>query len=135
MKQRNTIQKQIIRQALMELDHPTAEEVYAYMHEAHPTISKATFYRNLKSMADEGSALRVDIPGQATHFDDRLESHGHAVCDVCGMVFDIEMKQPTMKGIDRIVKDDNGFRIESANIFFSGTCPNCQRRRKKNERS
>ena len=119
----------------MELDHPTAEEVYAYMHEQHPTISKATFYRNLKSMAEDGSALRVDIPGQAAHFDDRLEEHGHAVCDVCGMVFDIEIKGLSPKGMGKFVKDAHGFSIESANILFSGTCPSCQRRRKKNERS
>ena len=43
MEKRNTIQKQLVLEAVAQLhNHPTAEQVYAQVVKAHPTISKAT---------------------------------------------------------------------------------------------
>ena len=51
---RNTIQCDLVRQAVAKLDHPTAEEVYANIAAAHPTVGKCTVYRNLKKLCDNG---------------------------------------------------------------------------------
>ena len=49
MERRNTIQKQLVLEAVAQLhNHPTAEQVYAQVVKEHPTISKATVYRNLE---------------------------------------------------------------------------------------
>ena len=43
MEKRNTIQKQLVLDAVAQLaDHPTADEVYAHIAQKHPTVSKAT---------------------------------------------------------------------------------------------
>ena len=50
MQTRNTVQRQIVLQAVRSLhDHPTADSVYAVIAAEHPSISKATVYRNLVS--------------------------------------------------------------------------------------
>ena len=41
MQERQTKQKQIIYDALKTLDHPTATEVYTYVHGHFPTVSRA----------------------------------------------------------------------------------------------
>ena len=62
---KNTVQKTAIMNALMALDHPTADEVYEYVHNEFPSISKATVYRILNRISDEGEILHLQIPGGA----------------------------------------------------------------------
>ena len=51
MQTRNTIQRQIVLQAVNQMhNHPTADAIYAVIAAQHPTISKATVYRNLNQL-------------------------------------------------------------------------------------
>ena len=62
MQTRNTIQRQIVLQAVNQMhNHPTADAIYAVIAAQHPTISKATVYRNLNQLASQGEILRVPI--------------------------------------------------------------------------
>ena len=55
MQTRNTIQRQIVLQAVNQMhNHPTADAIYAVIAAQHPTISKATVYRNLNQLAAQG---------------------------------------------------------------------------------
>ena len=73
MQTRNTIQRQIVLQAVNQLhNHPTADAIYAVIAAQHPTISKATVYRNLNQLAAQGEILRVPVPTGADHFDFHL---------------------------------------------------------------
>ena len=70
MQTRNTVQRQIVLQAVRSLhDHPTADSVYAVVAAEHPSISKATVYRNLNQLALQGEILRVPVPTGADRFD------------------------------------------------------------------
>ena len=62
METRNTMQKSIILEQLKKLQHPTADEVYGAVVKVHPSISKATVYRNLSAMSEKGAISRVKIP-------------------------------------------------------------------------
>ena len=45
---RNTIQKDLVRNAVYEMRrHVSANEVYEFIKEAYPAIGKGTVYRNL----------------------------------------------------------------------------------------
>ena len=62
MKERRTVQKDMIYTALQELhNHPTAEQVCAHVRRRCPTISRATVYRVLNGMAEKGSVLRIPV--------------------------------------------------------------------------
>ena len=63
MAQRNTVQQKIIAGQLAKLhgSHPTADEVYQSMKDEYPSISRATVYRNLNKMSDNGQALKAPI--------------------------------------------------------------------------
>ena len=66
MEKRNTIQKQLVLDAVFRLaNHPTAEEVYAEVARSHPTVSKATVYRNLGSLSEDGLLRHIKMPGGA----------------------------------------------------------------------
>ena len=124
---RNTPQRQIILEALQTLHrHPTAEEVYQAVHDKHPSISKATVYRNLQQFAEKGEIAPVLIPGSPMRFDDRLCQHYHFHCSHCGQVMDVDIDYLTH--INQAVRERYGFIVDQHDVVFKGVCAKCQNR-------
>ena len=104
--------------------HVTADEVYEAIAKEHPSIGKATVYRNLNVLAEEGEILRVEIPDGADRFDFTLDPHYHVRCVKCGDVSDVDIDViPNM--LDRI-RDTHGMQFLSSDVLFKGICPKCQ---------
>lgn len=120
---RNTQQKQIILQALMQADHPTATELYESIHERYPVISRATVFRVLSQFAESGKINKLSLSDSSARFDAYTAPHAHAHCLGCGRVFDVyrpELDELTAKiGLD-------GFSVVSSRIEFTGYCKNCR---------
>ncbi len=124
MQERQTKQKQIIYEALKTLNHPTATEVYGYVHGAYPTVSRATVFRVLGGFADSGRALELRSAGSEVRYDYNVEPHCHGRCLACGKVVDLEV-DGLPKGRVR-AKKCAGFEIESYALEFFGKCADCQ---------
>jgi len=121
---RNTVQRQLIYNAVKELDiHATAEQVVAHLAQTHPAIGRATIYRNLGQMAESGELLRVGTFYGATHYDHNCHEHYHFVCSECRRVFDVE---GSAKDVFERFKDTDGFDITDFQISFSGMCWECK---------
>ena len=122
MADRNTVQKEIIHQALCEMkNHPTAAMVYDRVHLSHPTISRSTVYRVLSRMAEEGKVLRLDLAGGDSRYDGELLPHSHVRCRNCGAVADlpaVEVGRPA---------EDGGFLLEDCAVVYRGLCPGCRK--------
>lgn len=128
MPARQTIQRELIASELRSMaNHPTADEVFASVHEKHPTISKATVYRTLGRLADEGEVLRVKINNGADHFDHQTHAHYHVCCTKCGKVDDVEV--PVLENIERAAAAGTDYVITGHALQFDGICPACQRAR------
>ena len=124
MQERQTKQKQIIYDALKTLDHPTATEVYGYVHENHPTVSRATVFRVLSGFADNGRALELRAAGNEVRYDYNVEPHYHARCLCCGRVADVMAEGLPTKGLS--VQAECGFSVEGYSVEFFGTCRICR---------
>ena len=59
--------------------HVTANEVYEFVKEAHPTIGKGTVYRNLDILVGEGALRKVEVPDGPNRFDFTLKNHYHGI--------------------------------------------------------
>lgn len=126
MANRHTIQRDIVFDAVNTLKtHPTAEEIYMHIHAAHPTVSRATVYRNLAYLADSGQVLHVELPNAADIYDYKTAPHYHIRCVECGRVFDIDFSY--IDEIEKLIPSSGGFRILSHDIIFTGVCPRCDR--------
>ena len=121
---RNTIQRQLVFNAVKELNiHANAEQVYEYVVALHPSISKATVYRNLGQMVDSGELLNIGSFYGTTHYDHNCHDHYHFMCEECNRVFDINTIFPDVSNI----KDMDGFEIKGHNLSFYGLCNNCKK--------
>lgn len=124
MKKRNTIQGQLVLNAVKHLsNHPTADDVYSYVEKLYPNISKATVYRNLNSLAEDGMLTKISVPDGADRFDHTLEKHYHIKCMECKEFMDLDLDY--MRELDDKVSQLSGCKILSHDIAFKGICPKC----------
>ncbi len=125
MQERQTKQKQIIYDALKTLDHPTATEVYGYVHETAPTVSRATVFRVLGGFAASGRALELRAAGSEVRYDYNVEPHYHARCTDCGRVLDVTAKGLPVGALTVTAGQD--FEVSGYSVEFFGTCKNCKK--------
>ncbi len=124
MQERQTKQKQIIYDALKTLDHPTATEVYGYVRNEYPSVSRATVFRVLGGFAQNGRALELRAAGSEVRYDYNVEPHYHARCLHCGRVADVMAEGLPTKGLS--VKAGHGFLVEGYSVEFFGACRECR---------
>lgn len=124
MNQRNTFQRTLTLDAVHTLaNHPTADDVYNYVHSKYPQISRTTVYRNLNKLCDSHDLSRVKIFGSADRFDHNLYSHYHFICDECGAVSDLDV--PYMDSINDMFAGIGGRQVNAHQILFDGLCECC----------
>lgn len=120
---RNTRQRALVLEAVRSLhNHPTSADVYDAVRKKHPSISRATVYRNLNVLTEQGEVLHIPVAGGADRYDFRCDCHYHAICRECGVVYDVEMPSEELLSS---VRDTHGFLIEGFDIIFTGLCPDC----------
>lgn len=125
MERRNTVQRQLVMDAVRQLmNHASADEIYRFIHEKHPSVGKATIYRNLNLLAEDGQILRVRLPGGAEHFDHNCHSHCHVYCIKCGRVQDVDMTPPG--DLMQCIRDSHGIEYLGYDVIFRGICPDCR---------
>ena len=121
---RNTIQRRLILNALVELGtHPTAEAVYEHISKNHPTIGKATVYRNLRQMAELGEILDIGNFYGSAHYDPNCHKHYHFICKNCKSIFDVDADFSNL--LDS-VHSGNDIEITGFHISFTGVCLACK---------
>ena len=122
--QRDTRQRRMVLDAVMRrTDHPSADEIYQDVQSRDSRVSKATVYRNLKLLAENGDIRQVKMSG-ADRFDRTAEDHYHIICTRCGTVIDAPI--PYFAESDALVAEATGFRISRHRTVFEGLCPRCR---------
>ena len=125
MTQRNTIQRTLVLDAVRQLhNHATAEEIFQSVVKLHPSVSRATVYRNLSRLVDDGEIRRLEIPNEPDRFDHLCHQHYHVKCVKCQRIFDVDMEY--LGEIDSKIKDSHGFDIVGHDLVFWGICPECK---------
>ena len=123
---RRTVQRQLTLNVMKELNiHATAEQVYARVHQTHPTISRATVYRNLRQMAEAGELLDIGSLEGATHYDHNCHPHHHFLCAGCKRIIDVEGDISDLYERFHSAED---IEVTGCNITLGGMCRVCKER-------
>ncbi len=122
---RVTPQRLAVYRALAEdLQHPTAEGVFARLRPRMPSLSPATVYRILESLDREGLVRRVSVTDGAGRYDANRGPHQHLVCRVCGRVRDL--REPSLDRVGLRRDAVRGFAVEELDIRIVGRCGVCE---------
>jgi Fe2+ or Zn2+ uptake regulation protein len=103
--------------------HPTAQELFDRLQSSFPTMSFATVYNTLDSLAELGLIGSIRL-GTAVRFDPNIAAHHHAVCDACGSVTDVE-STPLDPASRRSLARRSSFLVRSEERIYRGICGAC----------
>ncbi|NLA77340.1 MAG: transcriptional repressor [Clostridiales bacterium] len=127
--QRNTLQRELVLDAVCALrNHPTPEQVYDYLAQKYPSISRSTVYRNLNVLCRNGQLQRVEVPNAADHVDQTTRPHYHMVCRECSGVFDVDAEFSDV--FQKNIGSRNGYLIDGCYVIYTGICSDCFKKEK-----
>jgi Fur family ferric uptake transcriptional regulator len=122
----NTQQREVILSVLKEAGRPIArEEILALGRRQIPRLGSATVNRAIREMTETFQIIGVEFPGQPRRYELPADNeHPHFICRSCNKVFDlpVAMQLPP-------VHAPKGFVVHGGEIVYSGTCPDCSKKR------
>src|SRR3954447_8247465 len=106
--------------------HFTANDLLNDARERDLKIGRATVFRTLDLLADQGALERLDLPsGEHAYVACAPQDHHHhVVCRSCGA--SVEVSDSGLQAVVRHIGAQSGFRIDSHRLELYGLCPNCQ---------
>ena len=119
MNHRNTMQRQLVLATVRALRHPDAEHVYREIVQEHPRVSKATVYRNLNLLAEQGAIRKINVSEGADRYDAHTDEHYHMRCRRCSRLYDA----PPGAANVTLTGNTDGFFVENIRIELIGICP------------
>lgn len=126
MQRRNTDQKRVVLQCIDCLGHATMEQVIENVHDIDSSISKSTIYRNVNVLLTEKVIKKFKM-NQVEVYETIKEKHYHFMCKECGHISDLNAKELDERFGN--LKEIEGNQIEEVEIYFSGICKNCLKKK------
>ncbi len=122
---RMTPQRQLVLDALLELEHATPEQVCQRVKVGTPTVNITTIYRTLELLETLGIVRHTHLGHGAPTYSVHEHGHVHLVCHGCGDV--IEAPCEVMDELRGTLRSRYGFALDASHLALSGMCRNCTR--------
>lgn len=111
--------------ALDTLPHTDAERLFRIVSHSVPTTSVQSMHNILSDLTAAGLVRRIEPAGSAALYERRIgDNHHHVVCSRCGAVADVDCAVGEAPCLTP--STTSGFTIQTAEVTFWGTCPDCQ---------
>ncbi len=107
---------------IKERTHPTADEIFIHFKKEIPSISRATIYNTLNLFLSKKIVQQINIEKTEARYDASLSWHGHFKCLGCGKIYDFQIKEIKIQGLE-------DFDIQEKYLFLEGKCPYCLKRK------
>jgi Fur family peroxide stress response transcriptional regulator len=105
-------------------EHPSAETIYKALHVNYPTMSLATVYKALKTLAEVNLVRELNVGEGNFRYDGNVNAHPHIQCMSCGRVDDIE--GISFDELNEKVEDFTDYQVISNKVYFYGVCNDCK---------
>lgn len=100
--------------------HPTVDDIYHHIISEVPTLSRTTVYNSVKLFSERGLLKVLPIEGNQLRYDADTGFHGHFFCNMCKKVYDFYPDKTFESDLD-------GFKIDTKEVFYSGSCKECSK--------
>ncbi len=122
-----TPQRISILEAVYKLDnHPTAENIIAYIRESNPNIATGTTYKVLETLVQKQLIQKVKTDKDIMRYDGVVDKHHHLYCSECDLIEDY-VDEDLDKYLKEYFKKKSfpGFKIEDIVLQIRGTFDKC----------
>ncbi|MCH7495198.1 MAG: transcriptional repressor [Candidatus Marinimicrobia bacterium] len=118
----------IFKEVYSSSEHFDADEIYFRLHSEKKRVSRATVYRTLDLLVENGFVSKVNVGQSQVHFENTLaqKHHEHLVCTQCGKI--IEFNNKLLEEEQNRICKEYGFLPTKHNLIVFGLCDKCQRR-------
>ena len=122
--ERNTRQRRTIRDVVERAGRPlSTDEILAGAHASLPTLGRATVYRSIRALLDEGWLAAVDVPGRTSLYERAGKAHHHHFeCTQCKRVYELAGCASEIRG-----ELPPGFVATGHDVMIFGACAGCSR--------
>ena len=102
--------------------HPSAEDVYQAVTKKYCSLSFATVYNTLNTLAQSGAVRELTLDPERKRYDPNTEPHHHLICVTCKKVVDV-FEGVTVGMPKRLEKE---FSVFGNHVEFYGRCSACR---------
>jgi Fur family transcriptional regulator, ferric uptake regulator len=121
---RVTPQRQLVLEAVTELEHGTPEEICTEVQRTARGVNISTIYRTLELLEDLGMVKHTHLGhGPPTYHLATQAEHVHLVCRECGKVEDVTPK--VADGLVDVLRREYGFETDVHHLTVYGRCKSC----------
>ena len=82
-----------------ECRHLSADDIYEIVKKESPKIGRATVYRNIEAMAEQGVLRRFPGINGKTYYECNQNAHAHLVDGQSGIICDFPLEKIAIEGI------------------------------------
>ena len=107
--------------------HPSADDIYQAVSKKYHSMSFATVYNTLNTLAKAGAVREITIDPRRKHYDPDTSGHHHLICVACARIFDVP--EGISVELPRDMAED--FIVTGSHIEFYGYCPSCGKKKNK----
>ena len=104
--------------------HPSAEEIYQELVESYPSLSLSTVYGTLSAFAKAGLVRKLSEVDGRLRVDGTKTPHAHAICRMCGTIFDVELDPNTVP--TPLSELPGGLAVLDVRVEYDVVCPKCK---------
>jgi Fur family peroxide stress response transcriptional regulator len=111
-------------------NHPSATDIYNKVKELYPMVSLNTVYKNLSMLSSLHEVKEIKTMQDSVRYDGDISLHGHAICEKCGEIIDVEINEPDFKRFfETKIKNKlkKNYRIRNYGVEFYGLCGDCDK--------
>ena len=102
--------------------HPSAEDVYQAVTKKYCSLSFATVYNTLNTLAQSGAVRELTLDPERKRYDPNTEPHHHLICVTCKKVVDVF--EGVTVGMPKSLEKE--FSVFGNHVEFYGRCSACR---------
>src|SRR5882724_12449905 len=123
---RSSKREHILGAFLQQEGHLSADDLVGLVHLQHPGIGRATVYRTLQWMVDQGLARKVDFGEGRSRFEPTFHHprHFHLICEQCHR--SSEFLSSDVETLMEEIASARNFTAKQAVVQILGTCEECR---------
>ncbi len=118
-----TPQRQLVLDAVEQLEHATPEQICATVQRVAPAVNITTVYRTLDLLERLGVVRHTHLGHGAPNYSVREHEHVHLVCHWCGKVAEAPVE--VLDALGRDLAGEHGFQLDATHVALSGACAEC----------